>query len=515
MSGSSTTAVSTEQRRRREDEITALTRVSTNPGPALRWLTVALVMLALEFGAALAGAAILVDSAWMAVTALVELLVSTVSPEIAVLVVDLQSAVSSTLANVVEFGNSLPTLLGRDLVANEGHLTGPNGPWTGTFLGLEPAVAWAIRLVLILSYSLFAFYWLFKGWLVFREHYRSADWTPRDDIVARLRGHRWAQFGIIVVILYLTMGLFAPAMGPTTVDQNILSPYSHEIQYYDEEAGEVQSILVGDANFNSKSKGAGGENVGPMSYDDFNRFHPFGTLQNGRDLFTFLIAGARNSLVVAGLAIALSALIATIFALVSAFYKGTVDLIVLTMADGLVSIPILLLLILTSTMFGSHWLARILDGGFLIGLVYGLVAWPFLWRAIRGPSFQVSEEGWVDAAKSYGQRPFSIMRRHMLPFVSGYMMVYASLSFGSVIILMAALSFLNIGINPPTPAWGRAIANGQPYVSGPSWHIAAIPGVMIVVIVTGLNALGDGIRDAIDPESEGGDSKEAATGGGA
>lgn len=514
MGASSTSTTSTEQHRRERDRVTAFTRLARNPGPAVRWSAVVFAFLVVELGAFIAGTVVVLDSLMMSVTAILDIVVSTVSPALAATIVDAQLAIGGFLDGIRAFADSIPTLLSRDVIPNQGHLTGPDGPWVGTFLGLEPAFAWAIRVVLITAYSLFWFYWLFNGWLVFREHYRSSEWTPMDDIVSRLRGHRWGQFGIIVVLLYLTMGLFGPALGPTTVEGNIMSPYSHEIQYFDEESGEVETIFVGDANFNSKSKGAGDENVAPMTYDNYNRFHPFGTLQNGRDLFTFMMAGARNSLIVAGLAIGMSALIATLFGLISAYYRGTTDLIVLTLADGVMSVPILLLLILTSALFSNHWLAAILDGGFIIGLVYGLVAWPFLWRAIRGPAFQVAEQEWVDAAKSYGQRPFSIMRRHMLPFVLGYLMIYASLSFGAVIILLAALSFLNIGINPPTPAWGRAIANGQPYVASQSWHIAAIPGVIIVIIVTALNALGDGIRDAIDPESEGGDSKEAATGGG-
>lgn len=107
------------------------------------------------------------------------------------------------------------------------------------------------------------------------------------------------------------------------------------------------------------------------------------------------------------------------------------------------------------------------------------------------------------------------MRKHMLPFVLGYLLVYASMSVGGIIIGMSALSFLGngLGISPPTPAWGRAISLGQNYVSTQSWHISFIPGIMIVILVTGLNAFGDGIRDAIDPESEGESEDEAAAGG--
>jgi peptide/nickel transport system permease protein len=103
----------------------------------------------------------------------------------------------------------------------------------------------------------------------------------------------------------------------------------------------------------------------------------------------------------------------------------------------------------------------------------------------------------------------------MFPYITGYLLVYGSMSIGGVIIGMAALSFLGngLGIQPPTPAWGRAISNGQNYISTPSWHISIIPGVMIVIIVMGMNALGDGIRDAIDPESDADVENESAAGG--
>jgi peptide/nickel transport system permease protein len=316
------------------------------------------------------------------------------------------------------------------------------------------------------------------------------------------------------------MEVFGPALGPTTVEQNIQSPYSAQMQYFDAEDGAVKTIAPGDANFESKSKGSVDQNVGVMQYDAYNRFHPFGTLPNGRDLFTFMMGGARITLIVAGLAIGLGTLIAASLALISAYYRGRIDLGILTTADGVISIPKLLLLIMISAVFADHWIAQALDGGLLLALIFAFTGWPFLWRAIRGPAFQVAQEAWVDAAKSFGQPPRTIMRRHMLPYLTGYLLVYASLSTGGIIIGLAALSFLGngLGITPPTPAWGRAVSLGQSYVASRSWHISLIPGLMIVILVTGLNAFGDGLRDAIDPESEGNQNQEqnatAGTGGG-
>lgn len=501
----------------RRNDSSLRSRIKANPAPAARWAGVAQALFIVEAGAFAGGFLSVLDAFVIGVTAFFDVLFGLFAPGLSQSVVELQTTLSNTITSYRDMAEGLPTLLSRNTIPNQGHMTGPNGPWVDTFLGLEPAFAWAIRVILIAAYTLFVFYWVFYGWLVFRKHYRQADWTPSDDVVNRLRDHRWGQFGIIVLVLFLTMALFGPALGPTTVEQNIKSPYSHEIQYFSQETGQVESLTAGDANFDSKSKGAGSQNIGPMTYDEFNRFHPFGTLPNGRDLFTFMMGGARITLIVSGLAIGLATLIAGGLSMVSAFYSGTMDLGVLTAADGVVSIPQLLLLIMVSAVFAGHWIANVLDGGFLLALIFAFTTWPFLWRAVRGPALQVAQEEWIDAARSFGQRPRVIMRKHMLPYIVGYLLVYASMSTGGIIISLAALSFLGngLGITPPTPAWGRAVSLGQSYVSGPSWHISLIPGLMIVILVTGLNAFGDGIRDAIDPESEGTPEEEVAAGGGA
>jgi peptide/nickel transport system permease protein len=110
------------------------------------------------------------------------------------------------------------------------------------------------------------------------------------------------------------------------------------------------------------------------------------------------------------------------------------------------------------------------------------------------------------------------MRKHILPYIAGYLLVYGSMSLGGAIIAIAGLSFLGLGIDAPTPEWGRAVNAGQQYVASQSWHISLIPGVMITLVVMGFNAMGDALRDAVDPKSDDGSasSTEAdARGGGA
>lgn len=456
-------------------------RLRENPWPIVLWITSVGVLFALELGAVL-------------------------------------STINQVGSFGVEWVSDIPTLLSREVISNQGYQD-PNGGWQGPFLGFSPAISWGLRVVLIYAY---AFVWMaliWKGYDIFRTHYRQASWTPVDDMVDRFARHRWGQFGLVIVFMFIVMAIFAPALGPTTAEQNLNQPYSYEVQYYDEATGSVNTIVVGDANFDSSSRGSPEQNVGPLSYDDYGRFHPFGTMPAGKDLFTFMALGSRISLFIGAFSILLASAVATIFALMTAYYKGLTDLAVVITSDSVQALPQLLVLILIAQLFSDTWIAQIYNGGFILAIIFALTLWPYLWRAVRGPAMQVSEQQWINAAKSYGQTPSVTMRKHMLPYLMGYLLIYGSLTLGGVIIAVAGLSFLGLGVNPPTPEWGRVVTQGQPYVATISWHISLIPGILIVLVVTAFNALGDGIRDALDPQSqigvgEGESGEMAAAGGG-
>ncbi|MGM0398877.1 MAG: ABC transporter permease [Halobacteriota archaeon] len=474
-----------------EDEEPLRDRIAANPRPAAIWAGVMGALLVVEAGA----------------------LVHMFFEGLAIVLGGLPGEPAVALAeSAMAAASEIPTLLSRELIPNQGYHDGSQ--WVGTFMGLSPGVSWAIRASLTTAYGFVFIWWLWRGYRVYRTHYRYADWTPRDDQFDRFSRHSWGKFGLVVVILFVIMAVFAPTLGPTTLEQNITSPYSHSVETWDAENQEVVEITAGEANIGSGSEG-GSSNVGPMTYDDFGRFHPFGTLPSGKDLFTFMMYGSRLSMFIAMSSIVISGFIAAGLALATAYYKGLADLVTVVVSDSVQAIPVLMLAILIAVLFSDHWIAGLYNGGVLLVLLFSVVYWPFLWRAVRGPSFQVSEEDWVDAAKSFGQRPRTIMQKHMLPYIVGYLLIYGSMSLGGIIVSVAGLSYLGIGITPPTPEWGRAINLGQPYVATSSWHIALIPGLLITLVVTGLNALGDGIRDAIDPQSEGGTADEAAVGGGA
>lgn len=414
-------------------------------------------------------------------------------------------------ARGVETLSNLPTLTSRELIPNMGHRL-PGGGWDGTFLGLSPRIAWLLRFLLVWVYAALVVVWVWKGYNVYRDHYREADWTPRDDTVRRFRNHSWGLLGLAVVLGFLTLAVFAPAVSPVPYEHNIVEPFNHEFEYL--ENGEVEEILHGNANLQSQSDGQ--TTIGPNSYDDYGRYAPLGTTPGGEDMLTHLAYGARTSLIISLTAVLIGAIVAIVLSLMSAYYKGVFDLAVVLASDTIISVPVLIMAMMIVVIFqeGNHPLAQPLDGGLLLAVVLGIAYWPGMWRSIRGPSLQVAEKEWVDAAKSYGQKPIQIMRKHMAPFIASYIIIYASLLIGGIIITVAALSFLGLGINPPTPEWGRLINEGRPFIATGSWHVSTIAGLMIALVVLAFNALGDAVRDAIDPEADVGDEAVGAGGGG-
>ena len=413
--------------------------------------------------------------------------------------------------SVVGALSDLPTMTSREVIPNLGHQT-PSGGWDGTFLGLEPKWAWAIRFALVWIYAFACFVWAWKGYNVYRNHYRELDWTPRDDTVRRFRNHYWGLFGLFVVFGFVVLALFAPAVSPVGAQEHIYEPNNHEFQHFDEESGEVVTVKHFEANLFSQSDNE--QTIGPWSYDNYDRWMPLGTTPSGQSMLTHLAFGARTSLVIALSAVGIGVAVAVTLSLLTAYYKGLIDVVVIFLSDTIISIPALVLVMLILVVFqdSGHWLAEPMDGGLLLAIVLGFAYWPGMWRSIRGPSLQVAEEEWVDAAKTYGQTPRNIMRKHMAPYIMSYIMIYASLLLGSIIITVAALSFLGLGIAQPTPEWGRLISEGRSFIATESWHVSTIAGIMIALVVLGFNALGDGIRDAVDPEADIGDG--ATTGGG-
>ncbi len=218
--------------------------------------------------------------------------------------------------------------------------------------------------------------------------------------------------------------------------------------------------------------------------------HPLGTDALGRDLLSRLLVGARWSLGTAALATVSVVLIGVSVGLVSGYYGGVVDAVAMRVVDALLSFPTLLLTLAIVGTIGPG-----LRGVFL-GLV--AVAWADYARIVRGSVLAIRERQYVEAARAAGAADRRVLLRHVLPGVLSPVLVLATLEMGQLVLALSGLSFLGLGAQPPTPEWGAMLNDGRTYfLTAP--HLMLYPGVAISLAVLGLNLLGDGLRDVLDP----------------
>jgi peptide/nickel transport system permease protein/oligopeptide transport system permease protein len=233
--------------------------------------------------------------------------------------------------------------------------------------------------------------------------------------------------------------------------------------------------------------------------------HPFGVEPiTGRDLLARVVNGARVSLVIAFLSTALAVGIGVVMGVVAGFFGGWVDSVIARAMDIFLAFPLLVFAIalvgvIPSSAFGLS--GNSLRIGLLI-FVIGFFAWPYMGRIIRGQTLSLREREFVDAARSLGARGPYILFRELLPNLVGPILVYSTLLIPTNILFEAALSYLGVGIIPPTPSWGGMISdavNNGIYSVDPMYMI--IPGLAIFITVMAFNLFGDGLRDALDPKS--------------
>jgi len=215
--------------------------------------------------------------------------------------------------------------------------------------------------------------------------------------------------------------------------------------------------------------------------------HPFGTDPYSRDVLTRVLFGARVSLSIAFAAVALSISFGILVGVVAGYVGGMVDVVLMRLVDAALAIPRLLLIIAVVALWGSLSVAS------LTVLIAG-VGWFTVSRLVRAETLVVRDRDYVVAARALGTSPW----RHVLPNVVGPGIVNATLAVGNVILLEAGLSYLGIGVRPPTASWGSIIQDGAERVSD-LWWLTVFPGLAIVVTVFACNALGDALRDALDP----------------
>jgi peptide/nickel transport system permease protein/oligopeptide transport system permease protein len=290
----------------------------------------------------------------------------------------------------------------------------------------------------------------------------------------RLRQDKVAMAGGIVVIFLILVAIFGPYLvqNPLTYHENLIDP-----------------------TFSRPYGTLGGISMA----------HPFGVEPiTGRDLLARVVNGARVSLVIAFLSTALAVGIGMVMGVVAGFFGGWVDSVIARAMDIFLAFPLLVFAIalvgvIPSSAFGLS--GNSLRIGLLI-FVIGFFAWPYMGRIIRGQTLSLREREFVDAARSLGARGPYILFRELLPNLVGPILVYSTLLIPTNILFEAALSYLGVGIIPPTPSWGGMISdavNNGIYSVDPMYMI--IPGLAIFITVMAFNLFGDGLRDALDPKS--------------
>ena len=223
--------------------------------------------------------------------------------------------------------------------------------------------------------------------------------------------------------------------------------------------------------------------------------HLLGTDSLGRDVLSRVIYGARVSLTVAFVAVAMAGLTGVVAGLLSGYYRGTVDAVLMRLADVILSVPFLLLAIATVAVLGPNFTNLI--------LVLGCTRWPRYARVTYAQTLAVREQEFVHAERALGASDGRILARHLLPNVLSPIMVVATLEVGLMIIFEAALSFLGLGVQPPAPSWGGMLSEGRDYLAT-AWWLATFPGLAIMMTVLAANLVGDGMREVLDPRARSG-----------
>jgi peptide/nickel transport system permease protein len=304
-------------------------------------------------------------------------------------------------------------------------------------------------------------------WELFEEEIERPPLTPAQLAWRRFRRHKMAMVGaglLIAIILYVTAGAF----------------------FYSE----------ADANYTDLSI-----KLSPPSWE-----HPFGTDLAGRDILARTIYGGQISIVIGILAVVVSLVLGVLIGAIAGFYGGGVDSILMRFTEAMFNIPQLFLLIVLAKFLGGkvpnlQFLGRTFSGSVVVIIgVIGLTSWMYLARIVRANFLSLKEQEFVTAARCLGARNVSLIFEHILPNTAAPIIVAATLEVASAIISEAYVSFLGLGVQPPTATWGNMLDQAYHHLETEPW-MWFFPGMLILLTVLGINFVGDGLRDALDPHA--------------
>lgn len=293
----------------------------------------------------------------------------------------------------------------------------------------------------------------------------------------RLRKDKVALAGAAVLVLLVLVAIFAPLI----------------VRVLGDPPNEFHQDLIDTAGGTLTPIGR----FGGISWDHLMGIEPV----SGRDIFSRVVYGSRISLLIALLATLLSVVIGTTLGIVAGFYGGWRDTLISRLMDIFLAFPILVLSIALAGVFPDEAFGLSGNGLRIALLVFiiGFFNWPYIGRIVRGQTLSLREREYVEAARSLGARRPYILVTEMLPNLVAPILVYSTLLIPTNILFEAALSFLGVGIRPPTPSWGGMLSDAVAYYTQP--HFMLWPGLAIFVTVLAFNLFGDGLRDALDPRA--------------
>jgi len=230
--------------------------------------------------------------------------------------------------------------------------------------------------------------------------------------------------------------------------------------------------------------------LAPLSSDVTGAFHLLGTDRFGRDVWTRIVYGARVSLSVGMLSVLISITLGVAIGAIAGYGRGPLRLALLGLTDFALAVPRVVILLLLAALW------RPSTG--LVIVVLGLTGWMSVARLVHGEVRALAVRPFVDGAVALGARPWRVLVRHILPNALTPVIVAAALGVGNAITLEASLSFLGLGVQPPTPSWGNMIASGRDVLVNAPW-VATAPGLVLVLVVVACTLLGDAVRDALEP----------------